>query len=419
MECACLPNNGPRMTPEPHMIPGYMGYVPQYKFKFGTTYGQQTNRLYLDPCVNMSPRAVLTDVCPEDCSSGGFLQSATGLRFGQCGCNDPYKCNIEPQYTRGTNRGQTTQTPRFQTIMNHTYAPFCNRFCTKTFEQDQWRDRLFIREKQAMDGWRYCYKAKPWERPERLGPWDGDHAEFRRTQTTIQPPILKDDIDIFLRGYDGICGPSGPRMGESRYKAVSQSGGGGRGGGMSTGAPSGGGAVSTQRRSSGSGCPPCELYQRHMRGTEKAAKDAGLDGIVKHPLYPYVQGNPIRDCFCENIEVLKKLNKEQMSRSPETALDGVIEELGELPILTLHKLQQKLEDKSGLFYPDERGLARVCNPIGDSYLTARPFRCNTIYRYCEPVHPKFAGHVPGEQFIPGENRGKATRNATKYMTYRV
>lgn len=69
MECACLPNNGPRSTPEPHMIPGYMGYIPQYKYKFGTTYGQQTNRLFLDPCVNMSPRAVLTDVCPEDCSA--------------------------------------------------------------------------------------------------------------------------------------------------------------------------------------------------------------------------------------------------------------------------------------------------------------------------------------------------------------
>lgn len=48
---------------------GYMGYVPQYKYKYGNTYGVQTNRLFLDPCVNMSPRAVLADICPEDCSS--------------------------------------------------------------------------------------------------------------------------------------------------------------------------------------------------------------------------------------------------------------------------------------------------------------------------------------------------------------
>lgn len=39
-------------------------------------------------------------------------------------------------------------------------------------------------------------------------------------------------------------------------------------------------------------------------------------------------------------------------------------ELGELPIMTLHKMAQKREDTSGKFYPEERGLARVCNPIG-------------------------------------------------------
>lgn len=42
----------------------------------------------------------------------------------------------------------------------------------------------------------------------------------------------------------------------------------------------------------------------------------------------------------------------------------IFTELGELPILTLHKLAQKREDSSGKYYPEERGLARVCNPIG-------------------------------------------------------
>lgn len=143
--------------------------------------------------------------------------------MGQCGCNDPYACGREPQFTQGRNRGQGTRAPRFQTIMNHTYAPFCNRFCTKTFEQDQWRDKLFTRvelnfannsqtipsclknvffrqEKEALDGWRYCYKSKPWERPERTKPWDGDNSEFRRIQTTILPPLMKNDLDVHLRG---------------------------------------------------------------------------------------------------------------------------------------------------------------------------------------------------------------------------
>jgi len=45
-----------------------MGYIPSLKFKFGNTYGDQTNRIFLDPGVNMSPRTVLNDICPEDCS---------------------------------------------------------------------------------------------------------------------------------------------------------------------------------------------------------------------------------------------------------------------------------------------------------------------------------------------------------------
>lgn len=55
------------MTPEPHYIPGYAGYVPQFKYKFGNTYGCQTNRIFMDPCVTMSPRAVLTDTCGDCC----------------------------------------------------------------------------------------------------------------------------------------------------------------------------------------------------------------------------------------------------------------------------------------------------------------------------------------------------------------
>lgn len=187
------------------------------------------------------------------------------------------------------------------------------------------------------------------------------------------------------------------------------------------------------------------------------------------------------------MDETEELNKELMSRAPERYTDGVVEgmnfyiifmklhslafanvvklnhdfwidsELGELPTLTLHKLQQQMEDKSGLFYAEERGLARVCNPVGSSYVTARPFRCNPIYRCCEAVHSAYqgslyqfyphpstktkgefridsyyfeikintifnsfiSGHIPGQKFLPGENRANASRNALKHMTYRV
>jgi len=86
---------------------------------------------------------------------GGFLQHATGYRYGQCGCVDPYTCRKPQQlFAPGCNPGFQRKTPRFQTILNQSYAPFCNRFCTRTFEQDQWRDKLFTKvSKTNYDAW--------------------------------------------------------------------------------------------------------------------------------------------------------------------------------------------------------------------------------------------------------------------------
>lgn len=81
----------------------------------------------------------------------------------------------------------------------------------------------------------------------------------------------------------GTCGSSQQGQGSSSYPEPSNSKAG-------------------WKRSASSGadnCPPCELYQRHYRGAEKAAIDAGLKGIVKHPLFSSPQGNPIHDSFCE------------------------------------------------------------------------------------------------------------------------
>lgn len=91
---------------------------------------------------------------------------------------------------------------------------------------------------------------------------------------------------------------SGPRVGsEQRYRVAADQYSARGGGAPDYTSPNV--ASSRSRRDQGNGCPPCELYQRHMKGVEKSAKDAGLAGIVKHPLFPYTQGNPIRDCFCE------------------------------------------------------------------------------------------------------------------------
>lgn len=53
-------------TPQPHYIPGYTGYCPQYIFRVGDTYGTQTHKLLVDPCVPHAERLVLSDRCCDD-----------------------------------------------------------------------------------------------------------------------------------------------------------------------------------------------------------------------------------------------------------------------------------------------------------------------------------------------------------------
>jgi hypothetical protein len=78
MNCVQTPaqysNNGNSLsTPEPHYIPGYLGYVPQAKYRPGHTYGMTSHRVLLDPCVHMSPRSMLTNMHPEHCSVSPYI----------------------------------------------------------------------------------------------------------------------------------------------------------------------------------------------------------------------------------------------------------------------------------------------------------------------------------------------------------
>uniref|UniRef100_A0A8B9PPB7 Family with sequence similarity 166 member A n=1 Tax=Apteryx owenii TaxID=8824 RepID=A0A8B9PPB7_APTOW len=45
--------------PDPRYIPGYEGFVPQYGFQFGETFGKTTFRLLTDPNVRKSPHSLL------------------------------------------------------------------------------------------------------------------------------------------------------------------------------------------------------------------------------------------------------------------------------------------------------------------------------------------------------------------------
>ncbi|XP_077140631.1 ciliary microtubule inner protein 2B [Ranitomeya variabilis] len=51
------------MTPDPHYIPGYGGFCPQYKYNLGKTYGKLTGQLLTSPDVRHSGQLVLQS-CP-------------------------------------------------------------------------------------------------------------------------------------------------------------------------------------------------------------------------------------------------------------------------------------------------------------------------------------------------------------------
>ncbi|XP_025163353.1 UPF0605 protein GA14893 [Harpegnathos saltator] len=47
-------------TPEPHLIPGYAGYCPQYRFRCGETFAKTTHKLLLDPTVDHADMLILS-----------------------------------------------------------------------------------------------------------------------------------------------------------------------------------------------------------------------------------------------------------------------------------------------------------------------------------------------------------------------
>ncbi|XP_021269844.1 protein FAM166A isoform X1 [Numida meleagris] len=71
------PRQSGLFPPHPHHIPGYEGFVPQYNYQFGETYGKTTYRLLTDPHVRRSPRSVLAPLCKQR-----FIEDFSGTQHG-------------------------------------------------------------------------------------------------------------------------------------------------------------------------------------------------------------------------------------------------------------------------------------------------------------------------------------------------
>ncbi|XP_059684834.1 ciliary microtubule inner protein 2A [Gavia stellata] len=71
------PKENSLLPPNPYYIPGYEGFVPQYNYRFGETFGKTTYRLLTDPGVRKSPRPLLAPLHKQK-----FIEDFSGTKPG-------------------------------------------------------------------------------------------------------------------------------------------------------------------------------------------------------------------------------------------------------------------------------------------------------------------------------------------------
>ncbi|XP_062870243.1 ciliary microtubule inner protein 2B [Trichomycterus rosablanca] len=116
------------VTPDPHYIPGYAGYCPQFKYHLGKTYGQLTSRLLTSPDISRSQRLVL--------NSGRLTPTKTDT-----GTRDEIWRTGSGHSSQPMIPGYTGFVPRRQNYFSKTYAETC-RDALSEFDSNQKRIRL-------------------------------------------------------------------------------------------------------------------------------------------------------------------------------------------------------------------------------------------------------------------------------------
>ncbi|XP_070158788.1 CIMIP2 protein GA14893 [Polyergus mexicanus] len=77
------------ITAEPHLIPGYTGYCPQYRFKYGETYAKVTHKLLLDPAVNHANTLILSNCVTDNNETWRPPKSDINVVNARCKRTDP------------------------------------------------------------------------------------------------------------------------------------------------------------------------------------------------------------------------------------------------------------------------------------------------------------------------------------------
>jgi len=152
----------PLLTPEPHYIPGYTGYCPQYKYRCGHGYGMETHECLADPAVALSNRSVLSKIHADDYPfyTTKDVQYQTGNRLGNVSWgNHAYGPQV---YCDNMKSGYTGHVPGVEggNEFGGVYPSVCQR-ALERFNRDQRRYKEYYRELDNLLDQQYVNTKRP------------------------------------------------------------------------------------------------------------------------------------------------------------------------------------------------------------------------------------------------------------------
>lgn len=135
------------LTREPHHLPGYGGFCPQFKFRYGKTFGHMTADLLTDDDINSSGRPVLHELDPD--TSGkeevdrtrDYLASCRSYSLGE----EKFVENVIPGYAGFVPRSQNYFGSRFSDVCKHSTADLELDYRKYKFNKNQLK---FVRDVQ-------------------------------------------------------------------------------------------------------------------------------------------------------------------------------------------------------------------------------------------------------------------------------
>lgn len=123
------------MTPDPYHTPGYAGYVPQFKYGIGKTFGSHTHKLLSssDPIVASSGNSVLGEILPPRPHS---LSSRAAASSTTSGLRNRTRSLGDQKYVTQMVPGYTGYIPKGLHYFGNRYAETCDQALTY-FEEEQ------------------------------------------------------------------------------------------------------------------------------------------------------------------------------------------------------------------------------------------------------------------------------------------